>query len=154
MDVIIEDHTKEVVDETELAIRSALEQIGGLMERYAKQRCPVDTGLLRNSITYVLSGQQPNVKSYHADRGSTGKSAGSKGAGSVQIGGYSGVMGSPDEKAVYVGTNVEYAQYVEFNEKARHRQPTAGAHFIRDSLKDHLDQYKKILANELKKVNK
>lgn len=57
------------------------------------------------------------------------------------------------EMAVYIGTNVEYAPYVEFNEKARHDPPEFGggkAHFLRDAAADHGDQYKAIMEAALK----
>lgn len=53
-----------------------------------------------------------------------------------------------DEKEVYIGTNVEYAPYVEYNEKARHDPPEFGggkAHFLRDAAANHGDYYKSIL---------
>lgn len=51
-------------------------------------------------------------------------------------------------KELFVGTNVEYAPYVEYNEKARHDPPEFGggkAHFLRDSVANHADYYKSIL---------
>ena len=58
-----------------------------------------------------------------------------------------------DENAVYIGTNVEYAPYVEFNEKARHDPPEFGggkAHFLRDSVTTHGDHYKAIMEASLR----
>lgn len=52
------------------------------------------------------------------------------------------------EQAVYIGTNVEYAPYVEYGEKARH--PVGKAHFIRDAAANHGDHYKSILEATLK----
>lgn len=94
------------------AIERALETIGGLMERYAKQNCPVDTGNLRNSITNALEGVE----------------------------------------AVIVGTNVEYAPFVEFDDKKKH--VSGQAHFLRDSVANHISEYKTIISNEAKKVSK
>lgn len=57
------------------------------------------------------------------------------------------------EMAVYIGTNVEYAPYVEYNEKARHDPPEFGggkAHFLRDAAADHGDHYKSIMEAALK----
>ena len=54
---------------------------------------------------------------------------------------------------VYIGTNVEYAPYVEFNEKARHDPPDFGggkAHFLRDAATTHGDHYKAIMEAALK----
>lgn len=153
MEVRVEDHSKEIIDETGLAIQAALEIIGGKLERYAKQELTasgaVDTGLLRNSVTYVVSGGSPSIQTYHADRGSSGKTAGSKSTGSVRIGRYRGTMGSPDENAVYVGTNVEYAPYIEFGTSRMKPRP-----YLRPAVQNHLQEFKQIIANLLKKVGK
>lgn len=53
-----------------------------------------------------------------------------------------------NEDAVYVGTNVEYAPYVEYNDKARHY--TGKAHFLRDAVQNHMDHYKAIMEAALK----
>ena len=48
-------------------------------------------------------------------------------------------------KDEYIGTNVEYARYVEYNEKARHDPPEFGggkAHFLRDAATTHGDEFK------------
>ena len=42
--------------EVNAACRRALEICGGKAESYAKMRCPVDTGNLRNSITHQAEG--------------------------------------------------------------------------------------------------
>lgn len=52
------------------------------------------------------------------------------------------------EKAVYIGTNVEYAPYVEYGDKATHK--TGGAHFLRDAAATHGEHYKAILEAALK----
>ena len=53
MDVKITDNSKEILNATDTAIEKALEMIGIKAERYAKLDCPVDTGLLRNSISHA-----------------------------------------------------------------------------------------------------
>lgn len=53
-----------------------------------------------------------------------------------------------DDKNVYVGTNVEYAVYVEFNDKAQHT--VGGAHYLRNAVTDHIDEYQNILTSTLK----
>ena len=40
-------------------------------------------------------------------------------------------------------TNVEYAPYVEFNDKAHHN--TGKAHFLRDAVQNNLDHYRAIM---------
>ena len=52
-----------------------------------------------------------------------------------------------DELAMYVGTNVEYAPYVELKD-ASHQ--TGKAHFLRDSIANHGDRYKSTLEAALK----
>lgn len=150
MEVRVEDHTKKIIDETDLAVDVALEIIGGFLERYAKQNLTssgaVDTGLLRNSVTYAVSGKSPNIKSYHADRGS---SAGSENAGIVKTGRYSGIVGSSNEKAVYVGTNVEYAPYIEFGTSRMKPRP-----YLKTAVENHLNEYREIFKRELRKVGK
>lgn len=63
----------------------------------------VDTGLMRNSIAWAISGEAPNVRSYHADKAN--KSGTQQG-----VGFYSGT--APDaqngQKAVYIGSNLPY----------------------------------------------
>ena len=55
----------------------------------------------------------------------------------------------PDNDTVAVGTNVEYAEYVEYGEKAVHR--VGQAHFLRDAGLNNVEEYKNILEKELKK---
>ncbi len=53
-----------------------------------------------------------------------------------------------DGKDAYIGTNVEYAPYVEFNEKLSH--PNGGkAHFLRDAAANHASEYAQIMHDAL-----
>lgn len=52
------------------------------------------------------------------------------------------------EDDVYIGTNVEYAPYVEYRDKARHT--TGKAHFLRDAATTHTNHYKAIMEAALK----
>ena len=52
----------------------------------------------------------------------------------------------PSEKSVYIGTNVEYATYVELGTSRMKPQP-----FLRPAAADHEGTYKKIFESELKK---
>ena len=72
--IVFNDYSDEVLDAMQDAVARALERIGMQAEGYAKDLTPVDTGNLRNSITYDID---------------------------------------KDERKVYIGTNVEYAPYVE-----------------------------------------
>lgn len=97
MDVKITDNSNLFKSEMAKAKEKALEAIGIQAEKYAKQKCPVDTGLLHNSITHAISGQPAAIETYKADKGDA-------------QGSYSGT--APKgwfETSVYIGTNVEYA---------------------------------------------
>ena len=103
-------HKVQVERAVESAMKRAATMIGGTIEGHAKEYCPVDTGLLRNSITYALGGEavaNPTYKSNDKDK--TGKLI------PVTEGSYDGVPenDAKDEVTVYVGTNVQYAPYQE-----------------------------------------
>ena len=145
------------------AVLRALEAIGLTAERHAKEKCPVDTGRLRNSITHAVSGGPAAISEYKASYGSnkhklkdkkTGEvktvrySAKNKNAGTVGGGTYSGT--APDDpdgkKAAYIGTNVEYAKYIEEGSSKNRK----AHHFLRDAAQNHGDEYKRIVENILK----
>lgn len=50
----------------------------------------------------------------------------------------------PSEKAVYIGTNVEYAPYVELGTRRMEAQP-----FLKPAAADHADTYRAILKRNL-----
>ena len=102
----LHDNTGEVKSMLNKAVLRGLEIIGGQAETYAKQRTPVRTGNLRNSITHMVED---------------GK-----------------------EKAAVIGTNVEYAPYVELGTSKQKPQP-----YLRPAIEDHVSEYQKILENEV-----
>lgn len=124
-DVKITDNTAEVQTELQKAISRALESIGMAAQAYATLLCRVDTGRLRNSITYSTAQT--------ASGGNNGQ-AGAK-ASSEDVSPY----GSAANNEIWLGTNVEYARKVEQNVKA----------FIGPALKNHIDEYKRIFEQEL-----
>lgn len=139
MSVEIIDNTDEIISMTENAIEGALWKCGATAEKYAKAACPVDTGLLRNSITFALDGKATNIRTY-------------KDNDRKQSGSYSGQAPREPEgsRAVYVGTNVSYAQYVENGTGGdRKKGPRP---FIRSAISDHLGEYMDIIREELESV--
>lgn len=58
---IIEDNSEQVLNAIDRALAEALEEIGMSAERFAKAKCPVDTGRLRNSITFALDVEDEAV---------------------------------------------------------------------------------------------
>ena len=110
-------------------MQNALNAIGLEAERYAKEHCPVDTGRLRNSITYA-------TQNYH-----------SSGDGEPATADDMRLYGIPDKHEVVVGTNVEYAPDVEYRDIA-HR--TGKAHFLRDSMDKQKNTFKQIIDAAMK----
>lgn len=163
MDVKFTDNSKEVLAALESACLRALEECGLTAETYAQKLAPVDTGLLRNSITHAISGEAPAIDSYKANRKDK--------SGTIKSGKYSGTAPKENggEKAVYIGTNVEYATSIEMgtgkhtrggrpdpwvyqdNEGRVHKTGGNTAQpFLKPAVADHKDKYRKIIEKNLK----
>jgi phage gpG-like protein len=128
------DNTKEVLSAMEKAIERGLKAIGLEAEGNAKKyETAVDTGRLRNSITWALSGEEANTKEYEYKVGEETKK-----------GHYEGNAPKDKNKAVYIGTNVEYAPYVELGAKGRD-----ALHFLKRAATDHKDRYKELLKDAM-----
>lgn len=103
--VTFTDNSATFIEAKDDAVERILAEIGLHLEGEARieiENAPsrVDTGLLRNSITYAVDGHTPAITEYHEDNG--------PGSGR-----YFGSVPAEDHGgAVYVGTNVEYAIYV------------------------------------------
>lgn len=127
-----------VLGELDRRIKMAGEIIGGMAEGYAKALAPVDTGLLRNSITHALGGEPPAISKYKDDKG-------------LQTGSYSGVVMPKDgdgQVTVYVGTNVQYAPYQELGAPNAHVPPHP---FLRPAVENHTNEYQDVLKSILNK---
>lgn len=128
----IKDNRSEIIHELENKKTAILEAVGLQAESNAKLNCPVDTGNLRNSITHTVSGD-----------------------------------------TVYIGTNVEYGVWNEVgtgiyaDDGQGRKSPWAyqdskgvwhnthgikPAHFLRNSISEHMDEYKQIIADGLKDI--
>lgn len=138
INVTITDNSDSVIRALEHNLDVTLTALGLQAAGYAQLELEneprrIDTGLLRNSITYAIAGEEPEKHTYHADKGD--------GNGS-----YHGKMAKADnEHSVYVGTNVEYAQYVHEG----HRLPNGGTvppnRFLRNAIDRHKDEYKRMI---------
>ena len=106
MNYVLVDNSAECKEALNDTIVRALEKCGLVAEAYAKQLCETDTGLLKNSITHAISGKAAAIESYAADRPKPGRQS---------SGFYNGTapQEGKNELAVYIGSNVEYAAYVE-----------------------------------------
>lgn len=133
------DNTEEVLRAMEAAIRRGNEAIGLTAERHAKLKITragaVDTGRLRNSITYALAGEGTHVKSYKANKGGEDRETYT----------YDGTADGEKGSGVYIGTNVEYAVFVENGALGR-----TAVHFLQDAATGHTDEYKKLMEDSMK----
>ena len=140
MSYTYKDNTDEVLAALERAKKRGLEAIGLTAEGHAKKKITeakaVDTGRLRNSITYALAGEETHIKSYKADKGGKDRETYT----------YDGTADGKKGSGVYIGTNVEYAPGIELG---THR--SAGAvHFLQDAVANHTDEYKKLMEDSMK----
>ena len=143
------DNSDKFIKGMEEAVDRALTAAGTQASSLAKrelQKSPerLDTGLLRNSITYAVSGKAPAISSYRGDRPSKYKKN-----GIIPSGSYSGTASNDpkDHQAVYVGTNVSYAPYV--HEGTSKLKPPN--RFLKNAVMDNQAELKAIMENELKK---
>jgi len=119
----------------------ALSLMGDTVEGYAKEDCPVDTGLLRNSITHTTGGGQVKTTSYSANKPNA--------QGITESGSYPATIPG-DSNTEYIGTNVEYAPINEFGDSLHHN--VGKAHFLRDAAQNHLDEIRDIAKKVLAEI--
>lgn len=110
-------------------IMLGLQMVGETAEGYAKDDCPVATGRLRNSIAWATKDATGNTDVPANPEDSKPKA-------------------TPEDLAVYIGTNVEYAEFVEYNEKSRHN--VGQAHFLRDAVTNHGKEFARLMELALK----
>lgn len=117
------DKSKETIEAMQKQLQNGLMACGTIAEGYAKEDCPVDTGRLRNSITWAI-------------RNNSGKGEGRDTP-----------KAQPEEATVYIGTNVEYAPQQEY---INMKHKTGKAHFLRDAATTHTEEYEKTIEAALK----
>lgn len=135
MSITIKDNTDEFLSAFEKALENGLTAIGMTAEGHAKRKITsypaVDTGRLRNSITFAISGEKANTTTYTDNN---------KG-----VYNYSGTAPDDKEKAVYIGTNVEYGKHVELGTSKMAARP-----FLKPAATEHSEEYKRIMEAALK----
>ena len=138
------DNSEKIKKELSASIDRALEAIGMQVENYASGLCPVDTGLLRNSITHALSGERVDLV-YTANRAK-------KEGKAVAHGSYGG--SAPDDpenkKAVYIGSNLSYSVYVHEGYHKANGKSVPPRRFLKEAITNHKDEYKSIAERFLK----
>lgn len=147
------DNTAEIIKEKDEAVLRALEAVGIQAEGYVQLLAPVDTGLLRNSITHAIAGGKPALGQYksnesHATTQATEKAGTAGKSVSLQtVGSYTVATPKTENPAVYVGTNVEYAPYVEYGTRKMKKQP-----FLEPGIMEHMDEYQRIFEKYLEEI--
>lgn len=138
-EVVFKSYVADIKNAEEKAVEKALTMIGIEVEGRAADNCVVDTGLLRNSITYAVGGGSTEKKTYKANKPK-------KGSDKVESGSYSGTIGTKDEKAVYIGSNVEYAAAIEYGHSKK--KPNG---YLRPAVNQSQGNIKKIIEQEFGK---
>lgn len=139
------DEYKKHMDEK---IIKCLTAIGMFLEKEAKDELEndpirIDTGLLRNSITWGISDKNVNAEQYQSNKSHRVSGAA---VSPLRKGEYSGKLPNDKEKAVYIGTNVEYA--VDVHEGTASMTPNR---FIKNAIGKNEDQIRKYIRKEFPK---
>ena len=106
-------HGEKIKQEYMTAIPKALMIMGAQANTFVKEKTPVDTGLLRSSITFATS---------------VGQSAPTTEKGTVA--GRDDIIGQPEDRfELKIGTNVHYAPHIEYG-----TVKMKGHSFLRDGI--------------------
>ena len=137
MKVDYKDNSKQILSDLEKGKRNALTAIGSTAETHTKDNITddglVDTGRLRNSITYA-TGDYSGIGTY------TDKNKKSYSDATAR--------NTPKDDEVGIGTNVEYAAYTELG-----TQHITAHHYLKRAVTEHKDEYKKLTAQAIKKAS-
>ena len=137
-------YKRNVENATGKAMRKAARMIGGTVAGHAVEACPVDTGLLRNSITFALGGEDPQITSYRSnDKDKNGNPI------EVVEGYYTDKAPNDDDNqiTVYVGTNVQYAPYQELGTIKMDARP-----FLRPAFENNETEIEQIIAKCFREI--
>ena len=134
MKVDYKDNSKQILSALEKGKRNALTAIGATAETHTKENITadklVDTGRLRNSITYA-TGDYLGIGTYTDDKKKKYSDAKAR--------------NTPKDDEVAIGTNVEYAAYTELG-----TQHITAHHYLKRAVTEHKDEYKKLTAQAIK----
>lgn len=131
-DCVVTTNIGEINDRFNNAKERALIAIGMAAERHAKEYCTaVDTGRLRNSITFATSTVNSGEKYKYKDNHNKN---------------YDYDIGAvTSDKYVYIGSNVEYAPYIEYGHHSY-----AGLHYLKKAAADHKEEYKRLVEESMR----
>lgn len=153
MEIMIESHIGDANELKDAAVKKFLVELGLMLEGDAKielENDPrrVDTGLLRNSITFALDGEAPFNSAYKSN---PTHDKTNKPVDPIVTGKYEGTTPKAPEgkRALYVGTNVEYAKYV-----SEGVHGNTGNRFLKKAVAGRIDEAKEKLEEALKNAEK
>lgn len=128
-------HKDKCEEELASAIAEGLYSCAEAAMTYAKTAVAVDTGRLRNSITGAVNQPQKGLV----------QTAPNTYGGETAVKEDYAVLAMPSENSMAIGTNVEYAQYIELGHS---KQSPNG--FLGIALSEHLPEYKNLLESALR----
>ena len=134
MKVDYKDNSQQILSALEKGKRNALTAIGATAETHTKDNITadklVDTGRLRNSITYA-TGDYSGIGTYTDNKKKKYSDAKAR--------------NTPKDDEVAIGTNVEYAPYLELGTKK-----ITAHHYLKRAVTEHQDEYKKLAVEAIK----
>ena len=136
MKVDYKDNSQQILSALEKGKRNALTAIGATAETHTKDNIKadglVDTGRLRNSITYA-TGDYLGIGTYTDKKKKKYTDAKAR--------------NTPKDDEVAIGTNVEYAAYTELG-----TEKITAHHYLKRAVTEHKDEYKKLTVQAIKKA--
>ena len=127
-DIKFTSNVNDILRQLEKGKRNALTAIGATAETHTKENITadklVDTGRLRNSITYA-TGDYSGIGTYTDNNKKSYSDAKAR--------------NTPKDDEVAIGTNVEYAAYTELG-----TQHIAAHHYLKRAVTEHKDEYKNL----------
>lgn len=133
-DIKFTSNVNDILSALEKGKHNALTAIGSTAETHTKENITadklVDTGRLRNSITYA-TGDYSGIGTYTDNNKKSYSDATAR--------------NTPNDNEVGIGTNVEYAAYTELG-----TQHIAAHHYLKRAVTEHKDEYKKLTAQAIK----
>ena len=132
-DIKFTSNVNDILSALEKGKRNALTAIGATAETHAKDNITaddlIDTGRLRNSITFA-TGDYSGIGTYTDNEGNRYDDAKAR--------------NTPKDDEVAIGTNVEYAPYLELGTKK-----ITAHHYLKRAVTEHKDEYKNLTAQAI-----
>ena len=140
----VTDNSGAILEATDEQIEKALIECGIKVQEYATKNTTTDTGRLKASITFSTSVEtrqsSEKVKNKHKDGRPNKDNQAKKKDGTPK--------GEAEKHTLYVGTNVEYAPYVEMGTSKTDPKP-----FLEPAFVNQIDLFQQIFDDNFKKLD-